>query len=236
MKRMAQLLRDIRNGKTKFEIDRSDPKGMDKFQADATRLIEAEKRRYVEGMHPIKQPMPGSGQLGYTAIIVTGGLTFPGEQFLSENLEDNPDAEQIHDQLHVFRSEYISNSWQKALGRIEEDPSGAITAARSLLESVFKKILEEKKVEFSKNDDFGVLWKKVSKVLDLGLSNDENEMMKRFLGACNSMIGSLAELRNRSGDAHGGKGSTVDDAHSRLIVNISGAFAGFLADISSVKL
>lgn len=231
---MAQLLRDVRNGKTKFEIDSNDPKGRDKFQTDATRLIEAEKRGYIEGVHPVKQPMPG--RLYYSQIIVTGGLTFPGEQFLSENLEDNPDAEQIHDHLRVFRSEYVSNHWQKALERIEDDPSGAITAARSLLESVFKKILEEKKAEYSKNDDFGVLWKKVSKVLDMGLSDDESEMMKRFLGACNSMIGSLAELRNRSGDAHGGNRPTVDDAHSRLIVNISGAFAGFLAELSSVKL
>jgi hypothetical protein len=231
---MAQLLRDIRNGKRDFGIDRSDPKGRDKFQTDATRLVEAERQGYIGRIIPMKDS--AAGGLYYRHISVIEGLTFPGEQFLSKHLEDNPDAEQIHNKLYVFRSEYISNSWQKALERIGDDPSGAITAARSLLESVFKRILEEKKVEFSKNDDFGVLWKKVSKVLDLGLSNDEDEMMKRFLGACNSMVGSLAELRNRSGDAHGGNRPTVDGAHSRLIVNISGAFAGFLADISSVKL
>lgn len=38
---------------------------------------------------------------------------------------------------------YVNRTWSKAQERITSDPSGAITSARSLLESVCKHILEE---------------------------------------------------------------------------------------------
>lgn len=233
MKRMAQLLRDVRNGKTSFKADETDANAVEKFQSDATRLIEAEKQGYLERVLPNKGAQ--RGRLYYRAIHVVGGLTFQGEQFLAEHLEDNPDAERLHDQLRVFRSEHVSTIWAKALDRVGEDPSGAVTAARSLLESVCKQILHDRGIVYSPAEDFGVLWKKVTQVVDLDLSPVETDAMRRFLGACNGVVGALAELRNRSGDAHGSLAPTIGPTHARFVVNVAGALAGFLAEAVQKK-
>ncbi len=43
--------------------------------------------------------------------------------------------------------QFITETWRKALDRRHDDPDGAITAARSLLESVCKRILDELSVD-----------------------------------------------------------------------------------------
>lgn len=164
---MAQLLRDVRNGKTSFKADEADAAAVKKFQSDAVRLIEAERQGYLERVLPNKGARRGG--LYYRAIHVVGGLTFQGEQFLAEHLEDNPDAEQLHDRLRVFRSEHVSSTWAKALGRVDDDPSGAVTAARSLLESICKQILHDRGIVHSPAEDFGALWKKMTQAIDLEL-------------------------------------------------------------------
>lgn len=228
MKRMAQLLRDVRNGKTDFTVDETNDQAIAMFQPDASRLMEAGRLGYLVQVLPVKGARGGA--LYYRSIHVIQGLTFQGEQFLAEHLEDNPDAEHLHDRLRVFRSEHVSTAWEKALSRVGNDPSGAITAARALLESVCKQILHNRGIAHSQAEDFGVLWKKVTQVVDLGLAPAEVEAMRRFLGACNSVVGALAELRNRSGDAHGGPLPTVSPTHARFVVNVAGALAGFLAE------
>jgi hypothetical protein len=44
--------------------------------------------------------------------------------------------------VKLVNSEYIQETWNKALARRSSDPEGAITAARTLLESVCKHILD----------------------------------------------------------------------------------------------
>ena len=63
----------------------------------------------------------------------------------------------------------INDVWQKARDRRQEDPEGAITAARTLLESVCKQILEECGVDYGDNADLPKLYGLTAKELSLAL-------------------------------------------------------------------
>lgn len=127
-------------------------------------------------------------------------------------------------------TKYISEAWQKALDRRHEDPEGAITAARSLLESVCKHILEELGVEDGDSADLPKLYGLTSKALNLAPSQHTEDAFKKILGGAHSIVDGLANLRNRLGDAHGQGKRPVKPLprHAELAVNMAGSMASFL--------
>lgn len=124
----------------------------------------------------------------------------------------------------------IQAVWRKALNRIHEDPEGAITAARTLFESVCKHILDESSVEYGDNADLPKLYGLTSKELSLAPSQHTEEAFKRILGGAHSIVDGLASLRNRLGDAHGQGKRPVKPLprHAELAVNMAGSMASFL--------
>jgi len=127
-------------------------------------------------------------------------------------------------------SDFINEAWQTALRRRFEDPDGAITAARSLLETVCKHILDDAKVKYGKNADLPKLCHLTSEILDLAPSKYSGEAVKRTLGGVVVTIEGIGNLRNIFGDAHGKSvGSENPDVrHAELAVNIAGALSTFL--------
>lgn len=133
---------------------------------------------------------------------------------------DKPDISQVH------------GLWAKALERRVEDPEGAITAARSLLESVCKSILEAMGIEINEKWDLPKLYNKVSEQLNLAPSQHTEQVFRQILGGCTSVVEGLGGLRNKLGDAHGKGRSPVRPSkrHAELAVNLSGAMAAFLVE------
>lgn len=127
-------------------------------------------------------------------------------------------------------SQSIGDVWRKALDRRHEDPEGAITAARTLLESVCKHILDECSVEYGDNSDLPKLYGLTSKELNLAPSQHTEEAFKKILGGAHSVVDGLANLRNRLGDAHGQGKRPVKPLprHAGLAVNMAGSMASFL--------
>jgi hypothetical protein len=125
---------------------------------------------------------------------------------------------------------FIQEVWRKALDRIHEDPDGAITAARSLLESVCKRILDELGVPYSDKDDLPKLYGTAAKELNLAPSQHTEEVFRKILGGAHAVVDGLANLRNRLGDAHGQGKRSVKPAsrHAELAVNMAGSLASFL--------
>ena len=60
-----------------------------------------------------------------------------------------PPEKYISDSLSQFDSSGVHHAWTKALERKNTDPDGAITIARSILESVCKHILDRKGVSYA---------------------------------------------------------------------------------------
>lgn len=126
----------------------------------------------------------------------------------------------------------ISDAWDRALARRSSDPEGAITMARTLLESTLKTILDDRGVEYGERDDLPDLYKAVSKELNLAPGSYSEQAFKQILGGAHSVVTGLGSLRNRTGDAHG-KGRTrylPGARHAAFAVNIAGSTALFLME------
>jgi hypothetical protein len=140
--------------------------------------------------------------------------------------------------LQAFDPEHVHAVWKKALARRTNDPEGAITAARTLLESVCKHILDDAGVTYSDHTDLPRLWGLVAEELNLAPAQHQENVFKAILGNCQAVVNNLAAIRNRAGDAHGqGRRQVKPKArHAELAVNLAGTMASFLVTTWKEKL
>ena len=132
--------------------------------------------------------------------------------------------------LQKFDASHVQGAWSKALERRSSDPEGAITSARTLIESVCKHILDESGITYDDGLDLPKLYKLTAETLKLAPSQHTEQVFKQILGGCTAIVEGLGSLRNRLSDAHGkGKiGSKPASRHAELAVNLSGALAIYL--------
>lgn len=142
-----------------------------------------------------------------------------------------PADKSISEGLQSFDNKGVHEIWGKALERRESDPAGAITMARTLLETVCKHILEAKEIVYEeKSFNLSKLYSATAKTLNLSPSQQSEIIFKDILGGCNKVINGLGNLRNDLGDAHGKGRKSFKPAprHAELAVNLAGAVALFL--------
>lgn len=134
--------------------------------------------------------------------------------------------------LQSFDADAVHVIWTKALARRHEDPEGAITVARTLLETVCKMILDRQGEAYDESYDLPKLYGAVSRLLQLAPSQHSEEAFKAILGGAHTVVNGLGTLRNRLSDAHGRGGRPVRPSprHASLAVNMAGAVATFLIE------
>ena len=132
--------------------------------------------------------------------------------------------------LAIFDSIHVQATWSKALERRTADPGGAITAARTLLESVCKHILDEADLQYGEAPDLNKLYRLTAEQLKIAPSQHTEPVFKQILGGCTAVVEGLGSLRNRLSDSHGqGKGGAKPSPrHAELAVNLAGTLATFL--------
>ena len=127
----------------------------------------------------------------------------------------------------------INDQIRKGLNRVEDDPDGAITTARTILETTCKFIAPKIGVQYEENTTkLSWIYSKVSKKLNLKPDQHNEVIFKKILGGCSGIVNGLRELRNTLGDAHG-KGSNgvkmkPESRHAELAVCLAGSVAIFL--------
>jgi hypothetical protein len=138
----------------------------------------------------------------------------------------------VSDVLQNFDADGVHKVWAKALERRHTDPEGAVTSARTLLETVCKRILDETETDYDDKDDLPSLYKAVATKLNIAPSQHTEDTFKRILGGATSVVEGLGSLRNKIGDAHGqGKKAVRPSArHAQLAVNLAGAMATFIVE------
>lgn len=137
----------------------------------------------------------------------------------------------VSEAMDRIDAEHVRIAWTKALERRSTDPEGAITMARTLLESVCKHILDEAGTsDHETTPDLNKLYKKAAALLNLTKAQHEAAVFKQILGGCTAVVEGLGALRNRLSDAHGkGKGGAkAAPRHAELAVNLAGSAALFL--------
>ena len=132
--------------------------------------------------------------------------------------------------IEAFDPDNVHAAWQKALDRRMADPEGAITAARTLIETVCKHILDDMGEAYPADADPAKLWALVAEKLNLAPQHQQEAVFKAILGNCQSVVNNLAAIRNRVGDAHGQGRRPVKPKprHAELAVNLAGTMASFL--------
>jgi hypothetical protein len=146
--------------------------------------------------------------------------------------ERSPGADVVSEALSALSAERVQAAWQTALDRRATDPEGAITAARTMLETVCKHILDDAGQVYPDDVDLPKLWRLTAERLNLTPDQHQETVFKAILGNCQSVVGNLAALRNKAGDAHGKGRRQVKPKprHAELAVNLAGAMAAFLVE------
>lgn len=155
---------------------------------------------------------------------------------LADHLEGRnraPGDQVVSTSLGSFDPEGVHAVWSKALERRNTDPEGAITMARTLLETVCKRILDQTPdASYSDKEDLPKLYAMVAKTLNLDPDQHSEEPIKAILGSTMALVNGIGTLRNRLSDSHGRGGKPVRPAphHASLAVNLAGGVATFLVE------
>lgn len=129
---------------------------------------------------------------------------------------------------------YVQEHLEKCRAKIDStDFSGAITNARSLIETVCLYINHSITSKPTTNDGNLIkMYKTVADNLNLSPKVSDEEYVKQVLSGLTSIITGLSHMRNELGDAHGTGPSDIskriDEMRARLAVNLAMTFCEFL--------
>ncbi len=182
------------------------------------------------------------GNLGeFLPYIKETHATYAGRRrFLSEQFEEvltyleqesaNPSGTSINPLLTKVETPHIAAAWQQAIDQQATDPSGAITSANTLLETVCKHILDEQEITYANTDDLPKLYQLVADSLTLSPSQHTEQVFRQILGGCQAVVEGLGAMMNQHSDAQGvGKAGVRPAArHAELAVDLAGTMATFL--------
>ncbi len=145
---------------------------------------------------------------------------------------ESPADTRVAEALAALSSGTVHEAWQRALGRRLDDADGAITSARTLLETVCKHILDDAGIAREERFDLPKLYRMTSETLGLAPSQQAEVILKQVLGGCAAVVEGLGAMRNVMGDAHGRSRSQAraEPRHAELAVNLAGAAATFLVE------
>lgn len=139
--------------------------------------------------------------------------------------------------IEKFNQEYINSQWRKALDRKVEDPEGAITMCRTLIETTCKFILDSLNIIYKDDIELPKLYKLTAENLNLAPDQHTEQIFKQILGGCQTVVEGLGALRNKLSDSHGKKTSQTKPTsrHAELAVNLAGTMTTFLLETYQFK-
>jgi len=132
--------------------------------------------------------------------------------------------------VSALNSESVIQSWRDALDRRFDDPDGAITSSRTLLEGVCKHLLHEGEIPYDDGAGLPKLYRLTVDMMNLAPNQQTEPILRQVAGGCTAVIEGIGAMRNKLGDAHakGPAGSAPDIRHAELAVNLAGTLAVFL--------
>jgi hypothetical protein len=127
----------------------------------------------------------------------------------------------------------VRAAWERALARTQTDPEGAIGAARLLIETMCKHVLDDAGARYGGKDDLPRLYGKAAKALKIAPTHRARKALKPVLGGCTDVVAGLGALdaspRRRK------QAVRPAPRHAQLAVNLAGAMALFLAETWEAK-
>ena len=151
-------------------------------------------------------------------IVVAGGDALP--------------VASLEDTLRRTDLPALELEFRRALDTIESDPPAAVTAACSLLESLFKVILEEEGLPLPQKQTVKPLWAAVQDFLGLSPTTVSDDDIRRVLSGLTSVVDGIGALRTHAGSAHGhgAQRNKLLPQHARLAVHAAHTLCFFVLE------
>ena len=130
--------------------------------------------------------------------------------------------------------EYIKSISARALQDVEErNYDSSITKSRTLLEETFCYVIELKNEATSHSGDVAKLYKQVRTLYNMHTDANTDRRINTLLSGLNSIVSSIAEMRNKDSDAHGVGVNRIriDEHHARLFINSAMTMADFIISV-----
>ncbi len=128
--------------------------------------------------------------------------------------------------------DYVEENIKKCQEKISRgDYSGAITNARTLVETICIFIIESNNEDTKCQGDLPKLFRHVSKILNMDSAQHIENSLKQTIQGCVSIIAGISSLRNSISDAHGHsvkKSYKPAKRHADLVVNVAFAISEFI--------
>ncbi len=184
---------------------------------EVDQLYSAEKQQ--AGRKAIQEVLARFGLSYRTGGLILGATTALATKSLTQVLKDR-DLTQV------------DKEFERSLANVESDPPAAITAACSILESLFKVYIEDTGLDMPGDESLKPLWKTASKHLGLDPSAVEDEDIKKILSGMTSVVDGIGSLRTHGSTAHG-RGRhpyRMQARHARLAIHASHTLVGFFLE------
>ncbi len=174
--------------------------------------------------------------LEINALIKFDGLVLKRKGLLFKlNTTDDPlvRATTISEIDHIFIQDQIAKCQDKITSK---DYSGAITNARTLLESVLIYAIETiEKTDINNDGNLDNLWSKTKKALKIKYTKDEiPDFVFQTLSGLDTVVKGLAGISNNAGDRHANKFSARKH-HAKLAVNSSMTISDYIIDLMELR-
>lgn len=142
---------------------------------------------------------------------------------------------ELREQLHVFISPdpiglkfsqiqetAFREDWATCTTRLQHDPASAITAARTLIETLLKTIISERGQQPDNSGDLGRLMRQAQD--SVGFDRAQDQPTHQIINGLVNIINGIATISNRAGDRHGlVAGQSIDDPGlAQLCVHAAG--------------
>jgi len=126
----------------------------------------------------------------------------------------------------------VDKEFERALANVDTDSPAAITAACSILESLFRVYIDDNVLDMPNEQSLKPLWKIVSKHLGLDPAAVEDDDLKKILSGMHSVVDGIGSLRTHAGSAHGQgrRGYKPQARHARLAVHASHTLVVFIIE------
>lgn len=229
--RMKVLLRKIRAGETSFSPVGESDEARREFDRQVKCLIALREQNLIPTKSLLFQREPYGEGFEFSGAALVRGLTYEGE-VAADELDMAPAVDALGDMLSHPGLLACRRDFERAVASVASDPSHAIAAASSTLESVCKAILSQRRRPFPSDQSIQPLMKETMKALDLAPENAAEDEIRRVLGAVGNIAAAVGTLRTKYGTAHGrtNEHTPLTSIHARFAVNAMAAGALFLLE------
>ena len=168
------------------------------------------------------------------SVLFFGGheLRCFGNNYVIVSVDDVP--EMSIPSINTIDRSYIKDMADRAQDDIElGNFDSALTKARTLLEEVFCWAIERKGEQPSSSGDVGKMFSQVKCLYNIHADKTMDRRICDLVNGLNKIVDSIAQMRNKQGDAHGVGASRVniEDYHARLAVNAAANVADFVLSV-----